>query len=538
MGGSLGCHRSIPRDPSELGRKLSAACNFSDVLVKQQLQLQQQQQHQQQQQQQQQQQLQEHHQCLDINSCTEEELMTLPGVTRGLARNIVQHRARIGGFRRVEDLALVSGVGAAKLELVKPEICVTSQAGQGGGGGGSPSSSSPAASSSSSPSSRNFTTRCNGVNAHITASTTIITTTNNNNTTSSSAGGGKSSPTDSLPPGGPGQMTSSRPEVVAAAAAQERARHSKKPLIRVATWDLQRCSSEKANNPGVREVVCMTLLENDIKLLAVQDLADREALNKFCTELNQPSLFNVRKWKSPRGVWKCSTSEKPTAESNEGSEYSGFLWDSSAGIELKDAVVIDNAATNGNGNHGQTKPYLAHFYIGSSELTLVNVHLKTPALPREQNGRKHSSDRPKNHRLNSTVQDTLRGVKDVLVLGGFGLPPDSAELDALKKEKLTALLPPSVYTNISTKSPQGSSALDNIWASRTMKKIYTGQCSVVREGLTNPWIPDNWSWGGVASEHCPVMAEFHLDVVAKEPLQNGSSVAVLERDDIMPKHER
>lgn len=508
----MGCHRSIPRDPSELGRKLSAACNFSDVLVKQQLQLQLQQQHHQQQ-------LQLHpHQCLDINSCTEEELMTLPGVTRALARNIVQHRARIGGFRRVEDLALVSGVGAARLELVKPEICVR----------GSPASSSPAPSSSSSspsPSLRSSSAarRSNGVHARLSA-------TNNTNT-------GSGSPTDSLPPGGPEQMMSSRPEALGAA--EERARHGKKPLVRVATWDLQRCSSDKANNPGVREVVCMTLLENDIKLLAVQDLADREALNKFCTELNQPSLFNVRKWKSPRGVWKCSVSEEPTAESNEGSEYSGFLWDSSAGIELKDAVVIDNAATNGNGNHGQTKPYLAHFYIGSSELTLVNVHLKTPPQKKEQNGRKPSIDRTKNHRLNSTVHDTLKGVKDVLVLGGFGMPPDSAEFDTLKKEKLLALLPPSVYTNISTKSPQGSSALDNIWASRTMKKIYTGECSVVREGLTNPWIPDNWSWGGVASDHCPVMAEFYMGVVTKEPLHNGgSSVAVLERDDIMPKHER
>uniref|UniRef100_A0AAR2M4S3 Endonuclease/exonuclease/phosphatase family domain-containing protein 1 n=1 Tax=Pygocentrus nattereri TaxID=42514 RepID=A0AAR2M4S3_PYGNA len=444
MGGSLGCHRSIPRDPSELGRKLSAACNFSDVL---------------------------HHQCLDINSCTEEELMTLPGVTRALARNIVQHRARIGGFRRVEDLALVSGFGAARLQLVKPEICVRSP----------PSSSSSSSSlSSSAP--------CNGVSGEFSSTT-------DHNTHSSS----RASPTDSLPPGGPGQMASSRPDGVQA---QERARHGK-PMMRVATWDLQRCTSDKANNPGVREV--------------------------FCAELNQPSLFNVRKWKGPRGAWKCAVSEKPT-----GSEYSGFLWDSSAGIELKDALVLDSAAANGNGNHGQPKLFL----IGSSELTLVNVHLKTPALPREQNGRKHGSSRPRHHRLSTAVQDTLRGMKDVLVLGGFGLPPDSTELDNLRKEKLTALLPPSVYTNISTKSPQGSSALDNIWASRTMKKLHTGHCSVVREGLTNPWIPDNWSWGGVASEHCPVMAEFYLDVVMKEPVENGSSVAVLERDDIMPKHER
>lgn len=64
----------------------------------------------------------------------------------------------------------------------------------------------------------------------------------------------------------------------------------------------------------------------------------------------------------------------------------------------------------------------------------------------------------------------------------------------------------------------------------------TGHCMVVREGLTNPWIPDNWSWGGVASDHCPVVAEFYPDVSSKELTRAG--VAVVDRGDIMPKHER
>lgn len=59
---------------------------------------------------------------------------------------------------------------------------------------------------------------------------------------------------------------------------------------------------------------------------------------------------------------------------------------------------------------------------------------------------------------------------------------------------------------------------------------------VVREGLTNPWIPDNWSWGGVASDHCPVVAEFYTDVSSKELSRPG--MAVVDRGDIMPKHER
>lgn len=62
---------------------------------------------------------------LNINLATEEELMTLPGINREIARNIVTHRKAIGRFRKVEDLALVKGIGADKLEQMRPEICVT-----------------------------------------------------------------------------------------------------------------------------------------------------------------------------------------------------------------------------------------------------------------------------------------------------------------------------------------------------------------------------------------------------------------------------
>lgn len=61
----------------------------------------------------------------------------------------------------------------------------------------------------------------------------------------------------------------------------------------------------------------------------------------------------------------------------------------------------------------------------------------------------------------------------------------------------------------------------------------------MREGLTNPWIPDNWSWGGVASEHCPVLAELYMekDWSKKEVPRNGSGVT-LERSEANIKHER
>lgn len=62
---------------------------------------------------------------LNVNIATEEELMTLPGINREIARNIVDHRKAIGRFKKVEDLALVRGIGADKLEVIRPEICVS-----------------------------------------------------------------------------------------------------------------------------------------------------------------------------------------------------------------------------------------------------------------------------------------------------------------------------------------------------------------------------------------------------------------------------
>lgn len=50
--------------------------------------------------------------------------MTLPGINRHLAANIVNYRRVIGRFNRVEDLALVSGIGADKLESIKMEVYV------------------------------------------------------------------------------------------------------------------------------------------------------------------------------------------------------------------------------------------------------------------------------------------------------------------------------------------------------------------------------------------------------------------------------
>uniref|UniRef100_A0ABI7WKV2 Endonuclease/exonuclease/phosphatase family domain-containing protein 1 n=1 Tax=Felis catus TaxID=9685 RepID=A0ABI7WKV2_FELCA len=524
MGSTLGCHRSIPRDPSDLShsRKFSAACNFSNILVNQ--------------------------ERLNINTATEEELMTLPGVTRAVARSIVEYREYIGGFKKVEDLALVSGVGATKLEQVKFEICVSSK---GSSAQHSPSSlrrdllaeQQPHHLATTVPltprvnintatpaqlmSIRGLTekmavnivdyrrehgpfrsvedlVRMGGINAAFLDRIRHQVFAERSRPPSTHTNGGLTftakphpSPTSlslqsedlDLPPGGPTQIISTRPSVEAFGGTRDG-----RPVLRLATWNLQGCSVEKANNPGVREVVCMTLLENSIKLLAVQELLDREALEKFCTELNQPLLPNIRKWKQPRGCWKAVVAEMPSTPLQK---------------------------------------------VGSNDLTLVNLHLASMILPGGDNPSRNHSD---SHRLATfaqTLQETLKGEKDMIVLGDFGQGPDSSDYDILRKEKFYHLVPAHTFTNISTKNPQGSKSLDNIWISKSLKKVFTGHWAVVREGLTNPWIPDNWSWGGVASEHCPVLAEFYTekDWNKKECPRNGNGVT-LERSEANIKHER
>ncbi len=61
---------------------------------------------------------------LDINEASTTQLEALPGVGPALARRIVEARARLGGFRTVEDLIDVRGIGPATLDRLKPLVRV------------------------------------------------------------------------------------------------------------------------------------------------------------------------------------------------------------------------------------------------------------------------------------------------------------------------------------------------------------------------------------------------------------------------------
>lgn len=61
---------------------------------------------------------------VNINTATQTELETLTGIGPSLALKIINYRKENGKFKTIEDIKNVSGIGDAKFEAIKNEICV------------------------------------------------------------------------------------------------------------------------------------------------------------------------------------------------------------------------------------------------------------------------------------------------------------------------------------------------------------------------------------------------------------------------------
>lgn len=61
---------------------------------------------------------------IDLNTATQAQLETLPGIGPSLAQAIIAERERRGGFTRVSDLGAVRGIGPRRLAELTPLVTV------------------------------------------------------------------------------------------------------------------------------------------------------------------------------------------------------------------------------------------------------------------------------------------------------------------------------------------------------------------------------------------------------------------------------
>lgn len=62
--------------------------------------------------------------AVNLNTATKDELVALSGIGPAKAQAIIDYRSQHGGFKSLDELKDVKGIGARQFEKLKPELTV------------------------------------------------------------------------------------------------------------------------------------------------------------------------------------------------------------------------------------------------------------------------------------------------------------------------------------------------------------------------------------------------------------------------------
>jgi competence protein ComEA len=66
---------------------------------------------------------------VNLNTATSAQLETLPGIGKSTAARILEYREKSGGFKKIEDLMNVRGIGEKSFLKLKPLVTVAAAKG-------------------------------------------------------------------------------------------------------------------------------------------------------------------------------------------------------------------------------------------------------------------------------------------------------------------------------------------------------------------------------------------------------------------------
>jgi len=61
---------------------------------------------------------------VNLNTATAEQLQTLPGIGPAMAKRVLEYRAKVGKFTKIEELLNVKGIGEKRFQRIKDRLLV------------------------------------------------------------------------------------------------------------------------------------------------------------------------------------------------------------------------------------------------------------------------------------------------------------------------------------------------------------------------------------------------------------------------------